>query len=127
MKYTVNRLLWFRGQGPSGSKLLLPDGTMCCLGHVGRQCGVTDEQMLNRGYPAGAIFGYGEYSPENIGASLAPFPEWFTPELDSISTNHPDVRRCAEINDDTTIDDAEREAKLKHIFALHGDELEFIN
>ena len=47
-KFVVPRSTWWRGHGPDGSKLLRgSDGMRCCLGHVGQQCGMSDEQLRN--------------------------------------------------------------------------------
>jgi len=54
--FSIDRKLWGKGA------LLNDDGTMCCLGHLGRACGIGNkelkdafssgyEEWTNRGYP----------------------------------------------------------------------------
>lgn len=57
MKLTIDRSKWWRGNGSGESRLLRPDGTMCCLGFLGRACGYTDEQLLDVTTPAAAVDG----------------------------------------------------------------------
>ena len=47
--FTIERSKWLRGEDEDESYLLRPrDGKMCCLGQVGQQCGLTDDQLANK-------------------------------------------------------------------------------
>lgn len=107
MKFTIERDLWFRGCGPYGSQLLRIDGTMCCIGFVGRTCGATDTQ-LDRAYAS--------HRQEF-------WPKWFFNET---GTNKPDLVKIYNVNDDETISEKKRESKLKAIFKRNGDEIVFV-
>jgi hypothetical protein len=43
----IDRALWARGgnQGNIGTGLRNPNGTMCCLGFLGKTCGVSEENL----------------------------------------------------------------------------------
>jgi len=107
MKFIVERKTWFRGKGAEESRLLRNDGTRCCIGFVGKQCGVTDEEMLNRS----VIKRVSE-------PGLKGFPEWMY-EMRKIDDAYT-------WNDTTDYTDQEREARLIAVFAKHGDEIEFV-
>jgi hypothetical protein len=108
-KYTVDRKTWYRGMRGLRSRLLRPDGTRCCIGFVGQQCGISDNWLLDR--PAIA-----DETPEVIEAE---WPEWMKVE-------HL-VEQAYEANDNPDLTGEQREAKLKEIFARNGDEIEFEN
>ena len=44
--YTVHRKTWYRGKGYENSRLLAPDGMRCCIGFVGAQRNIPDEQLM---------------------------------------------------------------------------------
>lgn len=116
MKYTVDRKTWYRGKGGEYSALLTKQGKRCCIGFVGQQCGVRDKLMLDIPTIHFHGPGAGYLNPSE-------FPAWM-----SYSTHgSQDVDEAYEVNDNEEISDLTREAKLKEIFARHGDELEFIN
>jgi hypothetical protein len=106
MKFIVDRKTWYRGKGGKNSKLLLEDGTRCCIGFVGQHCGMPDEYLLGQG---------GVYDvPDDR------WPKWMK------NYNGP-ITEAYSVNDDATISDAERESKLQEIFRANGDEIEFVN
>lgn len=109
MQFTVKRSEWYRGKGAAPSKLLRTDGTRCCIGFVGQQCGIADSALLNR---------------RTIG--LCPpkdekWPTWTN------SNDIADTYEAYEVNDNAKLNDKEREAKLKEIFARNGDEIVFVD
>ena len=106
--YTVKRSNWYRGQGTSGSRLLRVDGTRCCIGFVGEQCGIADEAMLNVGQ---ICFVDGKSKS----------PKWF--ELG----NADDLMQAYSLNDDNIVSDPQRETGLAAIFKKHGDTLVFVD
>lgn len=115
-KFTVDRKTWYRGKGGIQSALLTEHGERCCIGFVGQQCGVVDKLML--GVPT-----IHYHQPMDGYLNAAQFPAWMTYE----DHGSKDVDEAYLVNDNRDISDLTREAKLKEIFARHGDELEFIN
>lgn len=109
MKFTVDRKTWFRGNGHAHSSLLKENGLRCCLGFVGNQSGIPDDEMIGEGIPS-------EVLPDK-------WPKWL------IRKKRPSAScyKAMETNDDPTMQDARRETIIKTIFSKHGDEIEFIN
>jgi len=121
MKYIIDRQVWYRGKGATGSALLREeDGHMCCLGQVALQCGLTEAEII------------GEGEPEDIRQDATRMPTWLLRncgESDGCAVfgNSPDCCEAMDVNDCEAVSDGSRENRLKRIFAKHGDELEFIN
>lgn len=115
MKYIVDRQTWYRGKGSTYSKLLRDDGLRCCIGHVGKQCGYADAELLRKA------------TVSSIDVQIR-FPEWMIifPGSSSDSPRTP-IEECYVINDDIIITEEERESRLKALFEANGDEIEFIN
>lgn len=113
MRFTVPLKEWLRGKGGPGSALLKGDGKRCCIGHVGQQCGVPDKRLL------------GKSKVHDIGDSRFLFPAWMR-EVRAEGYAICDIETAYTVNDDRDISDEQREAKLKEIFARHGDEIEFV-
>lgn len=103
---------WYRGNGSEGSRLLRPDGQMCCLGFEALSRGCTEEEI------------YEESFPSYIGESI-----WDTVLLDRsrlpedlqefLNLGHvPDALEQAigQVNDSPTIDEESRFAWLKLLF-----------
>jgi hypothetical protein len=116
MKFTVDRSKWHRGKGGNGSALLRgEDGKRCCVGFYFAAHGYDDEELIGR-----------PYTP-----SHRPYDETFTGLqamhrwLGKNATDGGD--RVYAINDDPTISDAEREAKLMEEFAANGHEVTFLD
>ena len=108
MKFTVDRAKWYRGQGSKTSKLLRPDGTRCCIGHVGKQLGIPDEALLGRGAVRQGLY------------IESCWPEW-------MKMGEPlDINRAYMVNDSSSMTDSERELQLQEIFIRNGDEIEFV-
>lgn len=104
MNLTINRTRWAR-RGIRGQSLLRNErGNMCCLGFLGRACGIKPaaltgmgipwalDQELRAKYPKGANKHFGE---------------------------------LAGINDDKTKSDAEREATIKRLMKKFGVNVRF--
>lgn len=124
MKFTIERKLWWRGNGSKESKLLRDDGNMCCLGFYLKACGAnlvnnaqTPEEQAKAGdnYPAAA--------------------EWLLYPDEALE--HGISRDCEalmHINDYPTEwkdggprTEEEREQMLRCVFAEHGIEVEFVD
>jgi len=52
-KLTIDRARWVNGNHGHESQLLNSHGEMCCLGFLGKACGVSDDSMLSTLYPSG--------------------------------------------------------------------------
>lgn len=116
--FIVDRSKWYRGQGSTNSKLLREDGTRCCIGFVGNQCGIEDANLLNR---ASINLGRSENDIENE------WPRWMTQPSITDSFTGCSIGDAYEVNDSRHITEPNRELQLIEIFAKHGDTLEFIN
>lgn len=110
--YIVDRDTWYRGKGRNSSFLLTREGQRCCIGFVGKQCGVPDKDMVGVGGVRGVP---GRHS----------WPTWFDAGV-RLSTMS-DLYRAYEINDDMDITDEIREARLQELFQKHGDTIIFYN
>ncbi len=102
---------WYRGRGMSGSCLRHTDGQMCCLGFLALACGATSEDIEL------------EAMPEDV-----PEIAWPAGLLETFGVAMSDSRigrTIAEINDDSTIDDATRLERLAPLFERLGYRLEF--
>lgn len=112
--YTVIRSKWYRGQGADDSCLLREaDGMSCCLGFVGSQCGISDNDMQEVVAPCD-IWDRGNW------------PEWMKPK-EGKENHSRDCMRAMQINDSEVIRDADREAQLSAIFERNGDRVEFVD
>jgi hypothetical protein len=115
MKFIVDRKTWFRGQGPRDSRLLKEGGERCCIGFVGQQCGIKNEDLM------------GEHVVHQV-PERHKFPRWMTIVVHvGLQLEDSDIYQAYKTNDNLKITDVEREAQLKDIFRRNGDEIEFIN
>ena len=101
MKFQVDRKTWHRGHG-ANSALCMPDGMMCCFGHLGLELGYTKKEMLNKDLLI------------RLGTDRS--------NISSIAQS--DIAR---INDNLFITDQERENLLTQEFAKYNIEVSFIN
>lgn len=98
--------------GPGDTKLLNPEGAMCCLGQVELQLGLTIKDILSKTSPQ-RIHTYNILC-ENTGF----YSEKYSP-----------TRLAAKamvINDKNKYNRAEREAKLVELFRNEGHTLQFV-
>lgn len=121
MKYIVKRSEWYRGH-TWGTQLLRADGLKCCIGFVGQQCGISDEDLRGRGTVSFSLY----KSTFNPSPSFEKFPEWMRPRDTFVDRSLP-IGEAYTTNDDPGISDEVREARLKEIFQSQGDEIEFID
>jgi hypothetical protein len=116
MKYVVDRRTWFRGKGADDSKLLMDNGMRCCIGFVGKQCGISDDDLL----------GVAEVTAMHYDKKK--FPTWMRePYSLKGKAGLTVIGQAYHTNDDENINDEQREARLKEIFAEAGDEIIFEN
>lgn len=126
-RFVVDRERWLRGE--KEAKLLrVADKRMCCLGFLACASGAEPDHILGHGEP-------GDTWPERF---LWPqWARWFEvdEDADSLSSSFAGhygewnesrvISDAMSINDDLSIDDATREAKLVALFASVGVELVF--
>ncbi|SRR5258708_23649928 len=104
--FTVSRKKWFRGKGPSASKLRRHDGAQCCLGYAARCLSIRAKDILNINMPYDL-----ELELANKFPHLNDTTEW---------------GMFARINDDMTITNLERETKLKALAKENGFRFKFV-
>ena len=108
--YTVKRSEWFRGQGSSESRLLREDDNKrCCIGFVGAQLGIPDENLLD--------------ISDVFSIDSDTWPDWMRQYR---SSNDP-INIAYGINDQELLPDTDRERRLADLFAEHGDTLLFVD
>lgn len=115
MKFTVYRDKWARGNG-AGS-LLDDQGKMCCLGFLGRQCGIEKEDIKHVGMPSETVKG--------------PWPDGIVYKDEEYGCVR-DTSACnfiATTNDSVGIETTEelRERILTDEFSRIGIEVEFVD
>lgn len=104
-EFVIDRSEWACGQESWGS-LADSHGTYCCLGLLGKACGVSDQDMRNFGYPAT------DENPEH-----RKYP---------LGLNDPSITRpIAAVNDNPDIPQDKRERELKRMFADEGVKVTF--
>lgn len=106
-KLEIDRKIWLRGEGCYASKLLRRgDKKQCCIGCYLSACGVSPDNLLDRGEPYfGAI------------------PD----EADWLGMRDENALPLFKLNDDEKIDDVFREEKIRDEFIKHGVEVTFVN
>ncbi len=111
MKFTVFRDSWARG---ASDGQLYADGERCCLGFLGLACGLSDEDMDGIG------------TPQNVKPPA--WPKTLVASVLDEEGEYTDSYLCGQIistNDDEELEDPEREARLRSLFASGGIEVEF--
>ncbi len=114
MDFVVDRKTWYRGKGGEESKLLRADGTRCCIGFVGQQCGIADIKLR------GIAEVHGTSEDSRVAES---WPTWIQDD----SGVNDDIADAYAINDDEELSDVVREDKLSKLFAKHGDTIRFVD
>lgn len=112
-KLVIPRKLWGKGA------LLNKDGTMCCLGHASKACGVPESYMRN--YSSDFSGSYDMSVPRVQWEDEYGMPHWMIHYLSSTTTG----RDAAIAVNDSDMPDERREAELIEIFKDHGIELVF--
>lgn len=103
-KFTVKRSKWLRGIGPDDSYLYNTESKkMCCLGFFACAVGHTKKQIADVADP---------YEVKNT-----KFPPELVMKVDDHERINTEIcKDLMEINDSTSISDAERESELKTTF-----------
>lgn len=123
MTFTIDRSIWRCGgsikqtcKGRGATELANSQGFMCCLGQVAGACGVPFQALKLKP------------SPNMITAPEAKLLDGIlTTELGDLADSRQTKLAwdAMDINDDETITQSEREAKLAELFAKHGHEVVF--
>lgn len=116
--FTIKRSEWLRGN-PNTASLLDRYNNKCCLGFFSLACGLTKNQIDRLTHPSQVI-------EENLELKPEVYPDWVLAKTFHNSIrNSSDINSLIKINDDTEINDSEREEKIKEIFAKHNITVEF--
>lgn len=124
MKFVVNRSKWRAGGwkenaiGEGPTSLRNSEGFMCCLGHCALQLGAKPKEIIECAMPNEIADKNGEYKILPIITTKVSGQEYA--EYSSLS------EQAAEINDDDTLTQVQRERKLKSLFSKFKHELEFV-
>lgn len=108
MKLMIDRAQWLRGDKRS-CLLRVEDRKMCCLGFLGLACGAVKDEITACPSPSSAC-------------KQALWPSGL---LDEEGNNTLTCGSLMNVNDDPTLSDTEREAKLTHLFQQLNIEVEF--
>jgi hypothetical protein len=116
----IDRKKWHRGKGPEQSRLLIKESTtkeyrgkMCCLGFYLKSEGCTDNQIDDMMLPS-MVF------------ALPSACNWLL-YSDPSGHGQRNEEELAMTNDNTTIDDPDREDLIKTAFALQDVRVTFID
>lgn len=111
---------WARGRMPCTTFLFNPfDSSMCCLGALGRQCGVRKSTLKLKGrYSVNVTL----VRAAKRRSALA----WLIGKGDcGWPDDSDDARELMKINDSRDLTDAQRLRKMRPIFARHGIAVEY--
>lgn len=115
-EFTVVRSKWTGRDGYRGRSSLYTElGDACCLGFMCEAAGVDRDDMVDVAMPQaiGTVDG-------------CPFMDVMRLPCAHLDEDAP-VFQAADINDDTTINQADREQKLTSLFAKHGVKINFVD
>ena len=112
MDFTIKRDKWLRGNGVG--QLLDAVGRRCVTGFVASQLGVGDVELMALGTPNSIPTKAGR---ERLKGVLVDGSRW--------RRNSVLAFQAAKLNDDQTLKDPDREARLQALFLEHGHTLKF--
>jgi len=115
----IERSKWYRGLGHRASRLLNDEGQMCCLGFDSLRRGFTPEEILNVGSP-------GRFHCELEDQRATGLIDKGWKGSDFKIQNSPIVNQIIQVNDDTTMNDRDRELVLTHLFSVLGTIVRFV-
>ncbi len=122
IKLKIDRSKWARGGIKGDAKLLNSQGNMCCLGFACLAAGVPEDDIKWQDVPGDLASEY--KSDDDIPDGLHSF--LFQDDETGSWKNNCLVDDAVGVNDDTKINDEEREEKLKPILAKLGFDVEFV-
>lgn len=129
--FTIDRSKWVRGGKGGEACMLNKQGNMCCLGFYAKACGLTDDQLVSKNLPDDVVYdsfldkghlnkawlaNYQQKDTEIVEWKSKLFKIENSPygfEFDKkIAINTSICEKLADINDDVTLSESEREEKL---------------
>ena len=113
MKFIIKRSNWLRGKGSFRSRLLNDYGEMCCLGFLGKACGMSKRTL------------YGQTCPIMVDEFGVRYPEKIINAKTKSNTKA--CKRLMVTNDSERIKDSDREKSLKRQFKRIGITVKFID
>lgn len=120
MKAIIDRKTWLRGDKDS-FLLRKRDGKMCCLGQLSLQCGLTQDDIIHKGFLS-KLSEMDKILKHPILSQLVKEDRYCTKYLGSTI-----ARELMNVNDNVGICDDQRETKLIELFKEIDVEIEFIN
>lgn len=115
-EYIIQRTSWYRGKGPSNSRLITASGMKCCLGFMCEQAGIDRIHLI------------GKTSPNELPYGIMPQFLQVLVDRSAFGLSNSKLASVAmTINDNASIDDTEREKRLIELFKPHNIELKFVD
>jgi hypothetical protein len=112
--FTINRSTWVRGTKCEDSFLLVRStGLKCCLGFYSLACGHTEKEITNHSFP-------GDMVRANGGTVLPGMRMLIDSTSQGTVISSETAFDIAQINDDWTISEEDRERRIIEAFAQHG-------
>ncbi len=126
---TIDRSRWCRGgrftdeEDMDDAQLLTTISTMCCLGFFCHQMGIPKKELLGIGTPEAVPYNYGKKITAlvNIDEGVDGGASATAGLSDSAFSN-----KAMEINDNTKINEKDREKRLKKLFAENDYRVVFV-
>lgn len=115
MTFTVDVDTWARGGNSNVSAMRTLEGLMCCLGQRAKALGQSARSMTKKAMPADI---------KNL-KQPSKWKEFVVKSSDGFVSDTSQCFDIAETNDDSTITDARRKARLRRQFAELGDTIKF--
>lgn len=126
MKLTIDRSRWLRGD-PQTSALLDAAGRQCCLGFFMSACGVDDADIEDWGLPCETPVAEERRLPEQAKWLVNEYTEDDEPQPLLHVVDSTTVSKLIEANDASLRSEADREAQIADLFAVHGVNVEFVD
>ena len=115
-KLYIDRAVWCRGDvnnGRSKSSAMVTDkGSMCCLGFIGKACGIKKEDMLNVSVP---------YLLEGKASKIWPAPNYYRGPL----SDYKPIDDLVAVNDSLDISESTREKRITSLMKKAGVKVTF--
>lgn len=136
MRFEVDRAKWFQGHGTAISALLLTkaavdepedEGKMCCLGFRALECGHSEDEI--RGVQMPHMLRSAVEHSEDWGAFIQKYPTIKHPDQKNTALHGegtPLALAIALVNDNQELSHDSKEAILRQLFRVAGDEIVFV-
>lgn len=120
----ISRAGWLRGgtlkPGQTSELLSRVDGRMCCLGFLGRACGLRKSEIEDLGLPSAVAH-----------SVITKWPSEFVEviEEEGVGVGAVNTSLCvglSNINDSSLTNDRQKEKKIKDLFSMAGWKVKFV-